>query len=108
MQELLEVRLDGVLVLAQRGADVLGLDGLVQGALLLFELHQALRHRLANESRLDDLHEVRKAFLDLTALGLQAIQVARIAVVLLVVTASSSFSLRTFFSVHCLRRWAEQ
>ena len=85
MQELLEVRLDGVLVLAQRGADVLGLDGLVQGALLLFELHQALRHRLADKTRLDDLHEVRKALLDLAALGLQAVQVARIAVVLLVV-----------------------
>ena len=48
MQELVEVRLNAVLVLAQRHADVFRLYGIVQGALLLFELCETFRHRIAD------------------------------------------------------------
>ncbi|MDD7368652.1 MAG: hypothetical protein PUG40_01335, partial [Berryella intestinalis] len=68
MQELVEVRLNAVLVLAQRYADVFRPYGIVQGALLLFELREAFRHRIADHALLDDLHEVRKAFLHFLAL----------------------------------------
>ena len=45
MKELLEVRLDAVLVLAQRDLDVLGLYRVVQGCLLRLKLVQAMFDR---------------------------------------------------------------
>ena len=85
MQELVEVRLDAVPVLAQRHADVFRPYGIVQGALLLFELRETLCHRIADHALLDDLHEVRKALLHFPALRLQRLEIRGVIVALLVI-----------------------
>lgn len=85
MQELVEVRLDAVPVLAQRHADVFRPYGIVQGALLLLELREALCHRIADHALLDDLHEVREALLHFPALRLQRLEIRGVVVALLVI-----------------------
>ena len=85
MQELVEVRLNAVLVLAQRYTDVFRLYGIVQGALLLFELCETFRHRIADHALLDDLHEVREAFLHFLALRFQRFEIRGVVVALLVI-----------------------
>ena len=85
MQELVEVRLDAVPVLAQRHADVFRPYGIVQGALLLLELREAFRHRIADHALLDDLHEVREALLHFPALRLQRLEIRGVVVALLVI-----------------------
>ena len=85
MQELVEVRLDAVPVLAQRHADVFRPYGIVQGALLLFELRETLCHRIADHAPLDDLHEVREALLHFPALRLQRLEIRGVVVALLVI-----------------------
>ena len=85
MKELLEVRLDAVLVLAQRDLDVLGLYRVVQGCLLRLKLVQALYEGIAERTALDCLHQVRDTLLDLLAPRLKTFEVSRLLVMLLVV-----------------------
>ena len=85
MKELLEVRLDAVLVLAQRDLDVLGLYRVVQGCLLHLKLVQALNEGVAERTSLDCLHQVRDALLDVPALRLKTFEVSRRLVMLPVV-----------------------
>lgn len=85
MQELVEVRLDAVPVLTQQHTDVFRPYGIVQGALLLLELREAFRHRIAENALLDDLHEVREAFLHFPALRLQRFEIRGVVVALLVI-----------------------
>ena len=64
---------------------MLGFDGFVQRGLLLLELHQPVGHGVAQDALLDDLQQVRRGLLDFPALGLQAVEVMRIAIIIAIV-----------------------
>ena len=64
---------------------MLGLYRLVQRGLLFLELEEPIGHGIAQNALLDDLQQVRRGLLDLPALGLQAVEVMRIAIIIAIV-----------------------
>ena len=74
-----------MVVLEQGGTHVLGLYRLVQRGLLFLELEEPIGHGIAQNALLDDLQQVRRGLLHLSALGLQAVEVMRVAIVIAVV-----------------------